>query len=135
MLQGLIREALKNNYDLQVALARVEQERALAGVARSQYYPQVGYGGSISGQQAPFPLVSNHTYYAYNFSTIWEIDLFGRIRKLNEAQRAAYFGSEDARRDIRLLVLSKLRRDTFNCEHSMPTSRLRVEPSRVSRIR
>ena len=54
VLQGLIREALKNNYDLQVALARVEQERALAGVTRSQYFPQVGYGGSISGQQAPF---------------------------------------------------------------------------------
>ena len=113
VLQGLIREALKNNYDLQVALARVEQERALAGVARSQYYPQVGYGGSISGQQAPFPLVSNHTYYAYNFSTIWEIDLFGRIRKLNEAQRAVYFGSEDARRDIRLLVLSEVAQGYF----------------------
>ena len=113
VLQGLIREALKNNYDLQVALARVEQERALAGVARSQYFPQVGYGGSISGQQAPFPLVSNHTYYSYNFSTMWEIDLFGRIRKLNEAQRAVYFGSEDARRDIRLLVLSEVAQGYF----------------------
>jgi multidrug efflux system outer membrane protein len=113
VLQGLIREALKNNYDLQVALARVEQERALAGVARSQYFPQVGYGGSISGQQAPFPLVANHTYYSYYFSTMWEIDLFGRIRKLNEAQRAVYFGSEDARRDIRLLVLSEVAQGYF----------------------
>jgi len=34
-------EALKNNYDLQFALARVEQERALAGVSRSLYFPQV----------------------------------------------------------------------------------------------
>src|SRR5215467_9403720 len=48
-LQSLIREALKNNYDLQVALARVEEERALAGVARSQYFPQVGYSGGIAG--------------------------------------------------------------------------------------
>src|SRR4029077_3515538 len=47
VLQGLIREGLKNNYDLQIALARVEQERALAGVTRSQYFPQVGYGASI----------------------------------------------------------------------------------------
>ena len=113
VLQGLIREALKNNYDLQVALARVEQERALAGVTRSEYFPQVGYGASISGQQAPFPLVANHTYYAYNFSTIWEIDLFGRIRKLNEAQRAVYFASEDARRDVRLLVLSEVAQGYF----------------------
>ncbi len=111
VLQALIREALKNNYDLQLAFSRVEQERALAGVTRSQYFPQVGYGGNISGQQAP--LLANHTYYAYNFSTIWEIDLFGRIRKLNEAQRAVYFASEDARRDIRLLVLAEVAQGYF----------------------
>jgi multidrug efflux system outer membrane protein len=113
VLQGLIREALQNNYDLQVALAHVEQERALAGVTRSQYFPQVGYGASISGQQAPFPLVANHTYYAYSFSTVWELDLFGHIRKLNEAQRAVYFASEDARRDVRLLVLSDVAQGYF----------------------
>jgi len=113
VLQRLIREALQNNYDLQVALARVEQERALAGVTRSQYFPQVGYGASIAGQQAPFPLVADHTYYAYSFSTIWEIDVFGRIRKLNEQQRAVYFASEDARRDVRLLVLSDVAQGYF----------------------
>ena len=111
VLQSLIREGLKNNYDLQTAVARVEQERALAGVTRSQYYPQVGYGASIAGQQAA--LVPNHTYYAYNFSTIWEIDLFGRIRKLNEQQRAVYFATEDARRDVRLLVLAEIAQGYF----------------------
>lgn len=111
VLQGLVREGLKNNYDLQLAVARVEEERALLGVSRSQYYPQVGYGANISGQQSP--TISNHTYYSYSFSTIWEIDLFGRIRKLNEAQRAAYFSSEEARRDVRLLVLSDVARGYF----------------------
>ena len=113
VLQSLIREALQNNYDLRVAFARVEQERALAGVTHSQYFPQVGYGAGISGQQAPFPFVASHTYYTYNFNTIWEIDLFGRIRKLNEAQRAVYFASEEARRDIRLLVLAEVAQDYF----------------------
>lgn len=111
VLQGLVREAFKNNYDLQLAVARVEQERALLGVSRSQYYPQVDYGASISGTQSP--LVSNHTYYAYSFSTFWEIDLFGRLRKLNEAQRAVYFSSEEARRDVRLLVLSEVAQGYF----------------------
>jgi multidrug efflux system outer membrane protein len=113
VLQGLIREALRNNFDVQVALSRVEQERALAGVTRSQYFPQVGYGGSIAGQRDPAPLIASHTYYVYNFSTIWEIDLFGRIRKLNEAQRAVYFASEDARRDVRLLVLAEVAQGYF----------------------
>ena len=112
-LQGLIREALQNNYDLRVAFARVEQERALAGVTRSQYFPQVGYGAGIAGQKDPFPSVANHTYYSYNFNTFWEIDLFGRIRKLNEAQRAAYFASEEARREVRLLVLAEVAQGYF----------------------
>ena len=113
VLQSLIREALKNNYDLQVALARVEQERALAGVTRSEYFPQIGYGASISGQRAPFPFVASHTYYSYNLNTIWEIDLFGRIRRLNEAQRAVYFASEEAKRDVRLLVLAEVAQGYF----------------------
>ena len=104
VLQDLIREALKNNYDLQLAIARVEQQRALLGVSRSQYYPQVAYDASISGQQSV--IIPNHTYYSFGISTFWEIDLFGRIRKLNEAQRAIYFSSEEARRDVRLLVMS-----------------------------
>jgi outer membrane protein, multidrug efflux system len=111
VLQDLIREALKNNYDLQLALARVEQERALVGVSRSQYYPQVGYGASISGQQAP--TTPNHTYYSYSFNALWELDLFGRIRKLNEAQRAVYFSTEEARRDVRLVVLSDVAQGYF----------------------
>jgi multidrug efflux system outer membrane protein len=111
MLQGLIKEAFDKNYDLRLALARVEQQQALLGVSRSQYYPQVSYGGNISGQQSPD--LPNHTYYAYNLTSFWEIDLFGRIRKMNEAQRAVYFGSEEARRDVRLLVMAQVAQNYF----------------------
>jgi multidrug efflux system outer membrane protein len=111
VLQGLLHEAFNNNYDLRLAVSRVEQERALLGVTRSQYYPQVGYDGNIAGQQTPF--IPNHTYYSYSFTTFWEIDLFGRIRKLNEAQRAVYFSTEEARRDIRLMVMSDLAQGYF----------------------
>jgi len=96
---------------LQLAVSRVEQERALLGISRSQYYPQLGYNTSITGAQSS--VISNHTYYAYSFSTIWEIDLFGRIRKLNEAQRAVYFSSEEASRNVRLLVLSDVAQGYF----------------------
>jgi multidrug efflux system outer membrane protein len=106
VLQGLIREALRNNYDLQLAVARVEEQRALLGVTRSQFYPQVGYDANITGQKAL--IIPNHTYYSYSFTTFWEIDLFGRIRKMTEAQRAVYFSSEEARRDVRLLVMAQV---------------------------
>jgi len=132
-LQGLIREALKNNYDLQLAAARVEQERALLGVSRSQYYPQVAYNASISGAQAT--LVPNHTYYAYSFSSFWEIDFFGRLRKLSEAQRAVYFSSEEARRDVRLLVLSEVAQGYFQLralDEQLEIARQTVKSFRVT---
>jgi outer membrane protein, multidrug efflux system len=113
VLQGLIREALQSNYDLQAALARVEQERALAGVTRSQYYPQFGYGAGITGQKDPAPVIASHTYYSYNIGTVWEIDLFGRIRRLNEQQRAVYFASEEARRDVRIVVVAEVAQGYF----------------------
>jgi len=111
VLQGLIREAFDKNYDLRLAVARVEQQQALLGVTRSQYYPQVGYDANISGQQSP--TIPNHTYYAYSLTSFWEIDLFGRIRKMNEAQRAVYFSSEEARRDVRLLVMAQVAQNYF----------------------
>src|ERR1700722_10422774 len=40
-LQALIREALTNNYDIRIAAARVEESRALAFQARSQFFPSV----------------------------------------------------------------------------------------------
>jgi len=42
-LEALIKEALKNNYDLRTAIVRTQEARAYVGVARSSYYPSVGY--------------------------------------------------------------------------------------------
>src|ERR1043166_6774589 len=46
-LKALVEEALKNNYDLRVAAARVEQARALVGVVRADLFPQLGYDGGL----------------------------------------------------------------------------------------
>jgi outer membrane protein, multidrug efflux system len=94
-----------------LAVAQVDQQRALLGVTRSQFYPQVAYDGNISGQQSR--IIPNHTYYSYSFTSFWEIDLFGRIRKMTEAQRAVYFSSEEARRDVRLLIMAQVAQGYF----------------------
>jgi len=111
VLQGLIKESFQKNYDLRLAVSRVEQQQALLGVTKSQYYPQVSYDGNISGQKSQ--LIPNHTYYSYSFSSFWEIDLFGRIRRMNDAQRAVYFASEEARRDVRLLLMAQVAQGYF----------------------
>jgi len=48
VLKGLIDEALRTGYDVQLAAARVEEARARAGIARSEFFPSIGYGGVYS---------------------------------------------------------------------------------------
>lgn len=119
ILQSLIREATANNYDLLIATARVEQERALAVQARSQFFPNLEYNGTISrGKNDLFgSLFSNNGATAsstlVSLNTFWELDLWGRIRRLNEAARARALASEDARNGVMLTLLSDVASDYF----------------------
>jgi outer membrane protein, multidrug efflux system len=114
-LQGLIGEALTNNYDLQSAVARVEESRALVGVAAAPLYPQVGYQGGAQRGKSFVPVgpggqepQGNLTFNTFTglFDVAWEIDVWGRIRRSTEAARAAYFASEDGRRGVMLTLVS-----------------------------
>lgn len=112
ILQSLVREAFTNNYDLRIATARVEQERALAAQARSQFVPNVEYSGTVShGKNDLFGSIFPNNGATVgsavaSLNTFWELDLWGRIRRLNEAARAQLLASEDARRGVRLSLLS-----------------------------
>ncbi|HKD61130.1 MAG TPA: efflux transporter outer membrane subunit [Terracidiphilus sp.] len=111
VLQGLIQEALKNNYDVRIAATRVEEAREQANVTRSQYFPQVGYAASITGARSN--LIRNDTYYAYNFNLSWELDLWGRIRRLNEQQKALFFASQEVQRGVWLSLVSDVAQAYF----------------------
>ncbi|HEY1878313.1 MAG TPA: efflux transporter outer membrane subunit [Caulobacteraceae bacterium] len=109
-LQGLISEALANNLDVKVAVARIEQARALVGVAKSQAYPQVGYQGFASDQKALIPTENEATttYATWGgfLSAAWELDIWGRIRRSTEAARADLYAQEDVRRGVTLTLVS-----------------------------
>ncbi len=112
-LRGLIRTALTNNYDLRIAATRVEKARALAVVTRSQFFPLVGYVGSVargknasSGSPSYNSGVTGDTFMAAG-EVSWEVDLWGRIRRLNESARAQYFATREARRDVTISVISQ----------------------------
>ncbi len=119
VLQSLIREAFTNNYDLLIASARVEQERALAAQALSQFVPNLEYSGSVSqGRNALFgSSFTNKGATAgsavTSLNTFWELDLWGRIRRLNEAARARLLASEYARNGVMLTLLSDVASDYF----------------------
>ena len=96
VLDQLIDTALRENRDVRIAAARVEEFSARVDVSRSGFYPQIGYNGQASRNQASrenfggIPSGSDRIYnnYAATLNAGWEIDLWGRIRSATEASRA-----------------------------------------------
>jgi len=113
VLQGLIQESLKNGFDARLAVARVQEAAAQAGVTNSLKYPQVGYGGNITGQKLPVEQVPSALYLGINATLSWELDLWGRIRRLNEQQQALFLGSQEAQRGVWLSLVSNVAQAYF----------------------
>jgi multidrug efflux system outer membrane protein len=117
ILQALIREALTNNYDLRIAAARVEQARAVAAQARSQFVPSVDYSGVVSHGRndlfgSAYPNASaTASSAATALNAFWEVDLWGRVRRLDESARAEFLASEYGRRGVRLSLVSGVAAD------------------------
>jgi outer membrane protein, multidrug efflux system len=115
-LKSLIDEALRNGYDVRLAAWRVEEARAAAGISRSQFLPQVQAGAGWSRSQLSQitnPDARPENLYDADVAVSWEIDLWGRIRRLNEAARAQYLASEEARRGVLLSLVSDVATSYF----------------------
>jgi multidrug efflux system outer membrane protein len=118
-LTELIRTALTNNYDLAAAVARVEQARQVAAEARSQYFPAIGYLTVVSyGHNQFINSPASNLSGAQGFllgiaRATWEADLWGGIRRTNEAVRAQYLATEDVRRGVMLTLVSEVSQAYF----------------------
>ncbi|MFL6234102.1 MAG: efflux transporter outer membrane subunit [Thermoanaerobaculia bacterium] len=115
-LKGLIDEALRGSYDVRLAAWRVEEARAAAGISRSQFLPQVQADAGWSRGQASqlaSPGARTENLYDVNLGVSWEIDLWGRIRRLNEAARADVLATEEARHGVLLSLVSDVAASYF----------------------
>lgn len=118
-LTDLVKTALVNNYDLALAVARVEQARQIAAQARAQYFPAFGYSSALTYGHNQFtgsPASNSPGAQGFFLGIIraaWEPDLWGRIRRTNEAARADFLASEDVRRGVMLTVLSEVSASYF----------------------
>jgi multidrug efflux system outer membrane protein len=111
-LQALIRAALERNHDLRLALARMEEARALWGVQRADQLPNVSLGTSHTGARTP-PMVQgnagaiNTRRYDVGLNLLaFELDVWGRVASLSEAARLNFEASAEDRRTIRLGLIS-----------------------------
>ncbi len=119
VLDDLEARALSANQDLQAAAARVAEARAATGEARSAYWPQVGITPSVSRDQAsltapnslPDPLA---TTYRAPLAASWELDLFGRVRRLSEGARAEADASAATFEAVRLSLAAEVATTYFS---------------------
>src|SRR6266705_3094740 len=111
-LQELIRTALKQNYDLQLATERINAGRAELAVTRSRLFPQVQGNGDFSGgKDHNFQTKSN--FLTLTADAAFQLDFFGRLRRANEASRAQLLATEDARQTVILTLVSDVASDYF----------------------
>ena len=112
-LQALIREALKQNRDVHIALARVNEARALLGVQRLELYPQIDIRAGArhsDGADSLLSGITNKDAFYVGAGLSWELDFWGRIRRLNESARATLLASEQGRRGVIMTVVSEVAR-------------------------
>ena len=115
-LQALVREAINNNLDLRIALAHVEEARAVAGIAKSYLYPQVDGIAAYGVREASSTEENNDTTHQsgiYGFHLSWEIDLFGRLRRGQEAAIALALASEQGRRGVLVTLVGDVATNYF----------------------
>lgn len=112
VLQQLIRTALQQNYDVQIAAARVLQAQAQLGITRANQFPMVGGGAEGFSERNPKISSAFPSYEAnvaqVDLSVIWNLDFWGKYRRQTEAARAALLATEWGRRAVLTSVVSSV---------------------------
>src|SRR5258706_14540979 len=122
-LQKLVRTAMVQNYDLRLAVARINAARANVGLARSNQFPQFDIGADLtttrtsanSGSGAPGQAGRSRSFGEVFLSLLtFEVDLWGRRRQLTKAARAQLASSEEDRKTVATVVVSDVATNYFN---------------------
>lgn len=116
-LSGYLAEALTHNWDVRIAAARVLQAEAVAKVTRSQFFPTINAGGDLlttrASERGPSPIpngLNPQRDYGDVFLSMpaYEVDLWGRLRRANEAARARLLATVEAERTVRQTLVAQV---------------------------
>lgn len=111
-LQALVNAALEHNRDLKIAVARVEEARAIYGVTHADRLPTVNLTASEAASRTPGDLsttgqtLTSRRYDVNLGVTAFELDFWGRVKSLSESAKASYLATEEARESFRLSLIA-----------------------------
>jgi multidrug efflux system outer membrane protein len=110
VLDTLVKTALRENRDARIAAARIEEARATMRYNKSTMWPYIGYEGNISSGNLNTVLSSGNTDYFTNYYAApvlsWELDFWGKYRRLTESSRAEMIAAEYSQRSIMISLIS-----------------------------
>ncbi len=116
VLQGLIKEALTNNYDIRIAATRVLQANANLGITRSYQFPMINGSGSIVNQRDQLTNLGTDkspTYDSLALSLSYIVDFWGQYRRATESARASLLASQYAQEVVRVTLIDSVATDYF----------------------
>ena len=149
-LNELIGIALRENKDLKIAAARLDEFIGKYAVTRAALFPQVVANAGPERErttelgQEPLPAGTPNPFYQYqvSLSASWEIDLWGKLRYATEAAHAALLSTEEARRSIILSLVTSVANSYVNLRDldrqldiARRTAKLREESYHIFNIR
>jgi NodT family efflux transporter outer membrane factor (OMF) lipoprotein len=105
-----VEEALKTNLDLQLAKARLRQARAARGVAIGGLWPAVTASGSYQREHTAGVTPDNQTQNLYQagFDAVWELDVFGGLRRNVESAGANVQAAIEGIRDAQVSLIAEV---------------------------
>ncbi|AXK49761.1 RND transporter [Aliarcobacter trophiarum LMG 25534] len=103
-LKKILNRALENNKDLQIALLRVEESKSLYRIEESNLYPKIDASGTFNREKKDETIKNN---YKAGVGTVFELDLFGKNRSLNDAARNSFFATQYALNSTKLTLISQ----------------------------
>ncbi|ELF6204783.1 TPA: efflux transporter outer membrane subunit [Pseudomonas putida] len=113
VLQRLIETALENNRDLRTAILRVEESRAAFAIQRGERFPEITVGGQgarsrVPGDLNPSGRQVGGEYRAQVGLSSWELDLWGRVRSLEESALQSWLATEAAQQAVRISLIAEV---------------------------
>ena len=115
-LQGLIRTALQNNYDVRIAATRILQAQAQLGITRANQFPTLGAGGNVTSVRQPTigPIPAyEFTQGELSATGAWTLDFWGQYRRATESARATLLANEWAQKEVMATLVANVATSYF----------------------
>ena len=108
VLRDLVEASLRNNRDLRAAVARIDEAAAVLGIVRADLYPRVFYGADATGSGTSAGDGDVSAEGSLFLSAGWQIDLWGRFRRANEAALQELLATEEGYRGVTLSLVASV---------------------------